>query len=258
MNPYLENPELWPEVHSRMIVAMADVLGPILLPDYYVAIEKRIYVTIPDDSVLIGIPDVSVVSQEIQVFDDLERVNTATATLSKPDESQTITVPLGEDVEERYLEIRDAKTGMVVTTIELLSPKNKRSGEGRESYLRKRQRILVSHTHLVEIDLLRGGKPMPMEGVAQQKDYHILISRSELRPQAQLYPFNVQDTIAKFELPLKSGDNCPIVELKPILDGIYDRGGYRFRIDYSQPTTPPLSGKVADWVNTLLVEQKLR
>ena len=26
MNPYLENPELWSEFHSRMIVAIADAL----------------------------------------------------------------------------------------------------------------------------------------------------------------------------------------------------------------------------------------
>jgi hypothetical protein len=30
MNPYLENPELWSEFHSRMIVAIADELQPLL------------------------------------------------------------------------------------------------------------------------------------------------------------------------------------------------------------------------------------
>ena len=257
MNLYLESPELWPEVHSRLIVAIADEIAPALLPNYYVAIEKRTYLTAPEDSVLIGIPDVVVVSQEVQTEKELERSNTLTATLSQPDEPQTVTVPLAEEVQERYLEIRDTKTGRVVTTIELLSPKNKRSGEGREAYLRKRQRILTSSTHLVEIDLLRSGKPMPMQGVAQLKDYRILISRSDNRPQAQLYAFNLQDTIPHIELPLKAGDNSPIVELKPILDGVYDRAGCRFRIDYSQPTTPALSGEAAAWVNVLLVEQGL-
>lgn len=258
MNPYLENPELWSEVHSRLIVAIADFIAPALLPNYYVAIEKRIYLTAPEDNVLIGIPDVSVISPEVKVAQELERSNTATATFISPDEPQTVTVPLAEDVEERYLEIRDTKTGIVVTTIELLSPKNKRLGEGREAYLRKRQRILTSSTHLVEIDLLRGGKPMPMQGVAQLKDYRILISRSDHRPNAQLYAFNLQDGIPKFFLPLKTGDNSPIVELKPILDGIYDRGGYGLRIDYSQPIIPALSVEVMAWVQTLLAEQGLK
>ena len=59
MDPYLENPEIWPEVHSRLIVAIADVLAPNLHPNYYAAIEKRTYLNTPEDSILIGIPDVA-------------------------------------------------------------------------------------------------------------------------------------------------------------------------------------------------------
>ncbi|WP_392533388.1 DUF4058 family protein [Nostoc sp. C117] len=33
MNPYLENPELWPEVHSRLIIAIADAIAPQLRLD---------------------------------------------------------------------------------------------------------------------------------------------------------------------------------------------------------------------------------
>ncbi|NER24825.1 MAG: DUF4058 family protein [Symploca sp. SIO1C2] len=260
MNPYLENPELWSEVHSRLIVAIADEIAPTLLPNYYVAIEKRIYLSTPEDSILVGIPDVSVISQEAQFSPELARnsTNTSTATLAKPDEPQTVTIALAEDVQERYLEIRDTKTGMVVTTIELLSPKNKQAGEGKEAYLRKRQRILSSSTHLVEIDLLRSGKAMPMQGVTKLKDYRILISRSDNRPHAQLYAFNLQDTIPKVELPLKVGDNSLVFELKPILDGVYNRGGYHFRIDYSQPPIPAISRKAATWLNTMLAEQGLK
>ncbi|NEP09759.1 MAG: DUF4058 family protein [Symploca sp. SIO2C1] len=241
MNPYLENPELWSEVHSRLIVAIADDIAPALFPNYYVAIEKRIYLSTPEDNILIGIPDVSLISSGVKASQDLARSNTSTATLSKPDEPQTVTIPLAEEVQERYLEIRDSKTGMVVTTIEVLSPKNKRAGEGREAYLRKRQQILTSYTHLVEIDLLRGGKPLPMQGVTQLKDYRILISRRDLRPNAQLFAFNLPDNIPKVELPLKPGDNCSIFELKPILDGVYERAGFHLRIDYSKPTIPTLS-----------------
>lgn len=38
MNPYLENPELWPEVHSRLIIAIADAIAPQLRPKYRVAV----------------------------------------------------------------------------------------------------------------------------------------------------------------------------------------------------------------------------
>jgi hypothetical protein len=43
MNPYLENPQLWPKVHSRLIVAMADALNPQLMPKYRAAIDQRVY-----------------------------------------------------------------------------------------------------------------------------------------------------------------------------------------------------------------------
>jgi hypothetical protein len=43
MDPYLENPDLWPEVHHLLISLLAETLNPQLLPIYRVAIEKRVY-----------------------------------------------------------------------------------------------------------------------------------------------------------------------------------------------------------------------
>lgn len=43
MNPYLENPALWPEVHAWLIVALARTLNPILKPKYRAAVEQRVY-----------------------------------------------------------------------------------------------------------------------------------------------------------------------------------------------------------------------
>jgi hypothetical protein len=49
MNPYLEQPALWPEVHKRLIVALADELNPLLNPTYRVAIEEQ-YLTDKDEA----------------------------------------------------------------------------------------------------------------------------------------------------------------------------------------------------------------
>jgi hypothetical protein len=57
MNPYLENPELWPEFHSRLMVALADEILPHIRPKYRVEVEKRVYHDIDGNSVLIGIPE---------------------------------------------------------------------------------------------------------------------------------------------------------------------------------------------------------
>jgi Protein of unknown function (DUF4058) len=197
MNPFLEASELWSEFHSRMIVATlavsasqrADALDESLSRDYRVAVEKRVYLDQGDETVLIGIPDVSVMSAP--------NVPAApTAVLTAP---ITVEVPL--EVQERFLEIRGVATGRVVTVIELLSPKNKRSKVGREAYLKKRRQIMMSQTHWVEIDLLRGGDALPMTG-AIESDYRILVSASECRPKAQLYVFNLQQVIPTIAVPL--------------------------------------------------------
>lgn len=251
MNPYLENPELWSEVHSRLIVAIADDLIDHLSQQYRVAIEKRTYFSGEDESVLVGIPDVSVVSKQ------LEPSQSTIATLTPPVEPITVTLPLAEEVQERYLEIREAATGTVITAIEILSPKNKRAGEGRQAYERKRNQVLASLTHLVEIDLLRGGQPLPILG-ATPSDYRIVVSRSDRRPSAQLYAFSVRQEIPSFPVPLKTGEEEPLLNLQGILDNVYQRGRYHLAIDYTQPAQPPLVGDEIIWSEALLHEQELR
>ncbi|GAA6623037.1 hypothetical protein NUACC26_088620 [Scytonema sp. NUACC26] len=67
----------------------------------------------------------------------------------------TVILLLSDNVRQGHLEIRDIATSEVVTAVEVLSPANKRPGQGRKQYETKRQTILESTTHLVEIDLLR-------------------------------------------------------------------------------------------------------
>jgi len=245
MDPYLENPELWSEVHSRLIVAIADDLTDHLSEKFRVAIEKRNYFSGGDDSLLVGIPDVSIVSKRTE-----ENLPVVTATLLSF-EPMTVTVPMAEEVQERYLEIREVATGAVITAIEILSPKNKRAGEGRQAYERKRNQVLASLTHLVEIDLLRGGQPLPILGTAQS-DYRILISRSDRRPSAQLYAFNVQQPIPPFLIPLTPGDEEPLLDLQHILGKVYERGRYHLAIDSTQAAQPPLLEVDATWAAGLL------
>jgi hypothetical protein len=55
------------------------------------------------------------------------------------------------------LEILDRRNRRVVTVVELLSPSDKTMGPDRDDYLAKRRQVLAGTTHLVEIDLRRGG-----------------------------------------------------------------------------------------------------
>ena len=233
MDPYLAQPEFWSAVHNRLIVAIADDLVDHLSNHYRVEIEKRTYFSWDDNSILVGIPDVAIV-----IRPQPEPISTV-ATLERTSQPESVTVPMSEEVTERYLEIREVATGQVVTTIEILSPKNKRSGEGRDVYEIKRNRILTSRTHLVEIDLLRSGKPLP---IASQNlnDYRILICNGNQRPHGDLYAFGLWDKIPNVPIPVRPSDSEPILDLQASLDRVYQKGRYMLAIDYQQDLQPIL------------------
>ncbi|MUG97303.1 DUF4058 family protein [Scytonema sp. UIC 10036] len=243
MNPYLEQPELWHQVHNRLIVAVADEITPQIAPKYRVAIEERVYTSIAD-SLLVGIADVAVSYKGITA-PETTRMTTKLA------EPVKIKVPIPEQVTERFLEVKLTQTGEVVSIIEILSPKNKRSKEGREAYESKRQKILSSATSLVEIDLLRGGEPMPILG-NPGIGYRILVSRGYSRPDADLYVFGLRDSIPTFPVPLREKDPEPVVNLQRLLNEIYERARFDLAIDYSQQVKPPLSTEDAVWVSEIL------
>jgi hypothetical protein len=262
MDPYLENPQFWSETHHRLITAIAIVIALALRPKYQVAIEKRTYLSSSDDSVLVGIPDTTIFTRQSGLRSaqpnspiDSGQSRVTFATSNNPIQ---VMVPLPEEVRESYLEIREGKTGTVIAVVELLSPKNKRAAEGRIAYTRKRQQVLASITHLIEIDLLRLGEAMPILGNVPPTEYRILVSRSDRRPHADLYAFGLHEEIPPFSLPLQSGDLEPVVELQRLLDEVYDQAGYDLRIDYSQGVVPPLPEPEAAWVDDLLRSQGLR
>ncbi|MHC5769974.1 MAG: DUF4058 family protein [Nostoc sp.] len=122
MNPYLEQPELWHQVHNRLIVAIADDLTPQIAPKYRVSIEERVYTSV-DDILLVGIADIAVAKRNTTD-------NSTTLTAAKLTEPSKVRVPIPEQVTERFLEVRTTKSKEVVAVIEILSPKNKRSKEG--------------------------------------------------------------------------------------------------------------------------------
>jgi len=249
MNPYLENPEFWPEVHHRLIVAIADDIEQNLSQQYRVAIEKRTYMSGGEDSVDIAIPDVSVVAARTTT-----QTQSAVMTLPPPTEFVTVTLPIYEECREGYLEIREVTTGRVVTVIEILSPANKRAGEGRTAYLNKRQKVLGTLTHLIEIDLLRSGKYLPFASEIPQTDYRISIGRANQRPQAQLYAFNVRDEIPVFRIPLQSGDAEPELNLQTLLRGVYDRARFDLTLNYDREPVPRFKEEDRVWADELLRE----
>ncbi len=73
---------------------------------------------------------------------------------------------------------------------------------------------------------------MPM-AEAIRSDYRILVSRANLRPEAELYPFNVRESIPQFLLPLQPPDQEPVVTLSEVLRQVYQEAAIALVINYS-------------------------
>lgn len=245
MNPYLEQPDFWSDFHNQLVAALARALVPELLPKYRVVMDKWVYKVSDSAAIAIGRPDVAIQQSRAP----------ATAIFSTGQSSQAtiqpvqVTVPLLQEMQQAYLEVRDVATQAVITTVEILFPANKR-GEGRKKYENKRQQVLQSFTNLVEIDLLRDGEALPMAGQERTSHYRILISRGATRPVADLFAFNVGDRLPTFFLPLQPDDIEPLVDLQQIINDLYTQLGYGYFINYrNPPPTPWTQAEVAEVVN---------
>ena len=104
-----------------------------------------------------------------------------------------------------FLEVRGRLGRELITVLELLGPANKRSGADREQYMAKREELLSSAVHFLEIDLLRGGRRMPLEN-GRTCDYSVLVSRAEERPRAGFWPIRLRQRLPIVPVPLQSKD----------------------------------------------------
>jgi hypothetical protein len=151
---------------------------------------------------------------------------------------------------DSYLEIRDRESNELVTVIELLSPTNKRHGERREQYLAKRRALMASTAHLVEIDLLRGGPRMPPEGLPDC-DYYAIVSRVDERPRNGIWPLRLREALPKVPIPLRPPYPDAVLDLREVLDRVYDAAAYADYIYHGAPS-PPLHPADVAWARQFL------
>lgn len=248
MDPYLEDPTIWPDVHNRLIAALGNELGPVLRPRYVVTLEERVYATVPEGLQFLGRPDATIVRETPEGGSGYDSGSGAVV----------LEVEVPHRVRETHLVVRQVGNHEIVTILELLSPTNKHPGGGRPLYERKRDEILDSRAHFVEIDLIRAGEPMSVSHRPERFDYSILVSRANRRPSGTLTSFTVKDAIPTFQLPLLAGDDEPVVDLGATLHALYDLAAYDLRIDYRRPCEPPLHDDSTNWCDALLRAKNLR
>ena len=254
MNPFLENPDVWSTFHTRMLSEMADRLSEQVRPDYLVHMEAHLWIheRIEDEEDrasrkrLLGRGDVAISERSVEVQRGAASSKAQTAVLPAPLRVRIHQVDIQR---QRYLEIRDRKNRELVAVIELLSPVNKKPGPDREQYLTKRFEILASPAHFVEIDLLRGGSPMP-DHDRPEGSYGVLVSRAEERPDADFWPIGLREPLPLIPVPLRQASRATL-DLQAILHQVYDRGTYAEEI-YDRDPDPPLDVGDLNWVKQLI------
>jgi hypothetical protein len=253
MDPCLEDPTLWPDVHQSLITYIRDALQPKVRPRYHARIGERRYVVQLPHSMY---PDVVLVRRPRAVREAEVVAPVADVVTAEADTPVVLAIPPVEH-REPFVEIVHTAGGEVITVIEVLSPANKTPGEGHRLYRRKQQEILDSPAHLVEIDLLSEGLhtvAISEEAMASLKErrYLVSVNRAPERYQFELYPVPLQRRLPRIRVPLRESDPDVVLDLQAVFTRCYDNGGYEDFVDYHQPPPASLSSEETAWLESLL------
>jgi len=251
MDPYLERPELWPDFHDSLITYIRENLQPKLRPRYAALAQDRLYV----------------VEHERPIWPDISVVRTArdeggVATLPEVEADEPLVVELvEEEIRQPVIHILEPAAGnRLVTAIEVLSPDNKRSGEGRDSYLRKRDELWESRAHLVEIDLLREGTRtlrVSTERPERRVPWCYVVSVSRQPATYELYLFSLEDRLPRVRVPLAHEDPDVVLDLQAAVERCWEAGPYPELFRYGEPPPGNLARDRVQWCRRRLVEAGL-
>lgn len=269
MDPWLESPYIWGDLHQAFAVEMRGYLNRSLPKPFYARLESRPEVGIVDedggDKRHIG-PDVAIVRNP-----NAHTSASATAA-ARPINAGSLEVVVASDpVKHVFVEVRDPTRGHeLVTLIEIASPSNKRAGKDRKAYLRKQAEVLSSQANLVEIDLLRAGKRLFASASIQSAirkstkrcDYVVLVNRAWTREDErmafQVFPVSLDEPLPCIPIPLREGLGEIPLDLQQPFQEAYDQGGYQQgAIDYTDPPEPPLPAEFVSWAAECLQRAKV-
>ena len=253
MDPYLEEPAGWPEVHNALMTAVRGLLNRTLPPRYVARIE-RYHVSRPvDDDGAVGLrPDGGVYEGLVSPIPGggpAAAVEGARMVISP-----WVLVEIARTERLSRVVIETADDRSLVTAIELLSPANKRSGPSRVAYTRKQVEYADRGVSLVEVDLLRSGRRsafalratslLERDGIVP---HYLTLVRPAVRVASVVQPVRLEDTLPVVAVPLMDEDDDHPLDLQFCFDEQYNGGAYRRLNDYDRPPDPPLPAEYAAW-----------
>jgi hypothetical protein len=255
MDPYLESPVIWPDVHHELISQIRGALNPDLRPHYVARVDLRVYFSDDDD------PGRAVHMSDLCVTVRRRRSRTRQpkgATALAVTEPLIVPTLVDEEIEEAFLKIVHVESKELVTVIEVLGPSNKvRGSSGRTSFMTKQREVLDSEVNWVEIDLLRAGVPSVTDPPLRSSDYRVLISSAQDRSRTRFWPIGVRQPLPVVTIPLRDDDEAAL-DLGAVFRAAYDRAAYDLSVEYRKAPVPPLGGDDAKWARELLRRQGAR
>lgn len=251
MDPFIEG-SLWQSFHNQYVPALGQSLVPQLGPGYAMDVAQDIYLVRDDGISETREPDIAVVHDRREASASVEASGVAGGVaVLQPMQAQ---IPFAHERSHRFIEIRDLNSNEVITVIELLSPTNKIDHKGRQRYEAKRQDLLESGVSLVEVDLLRSGRRLPINPLPAQSDYLAVVCRAEEAPEARVYAWTIRDQLPDLPVPLRSADADVVLHLQVTFQEVFLRGGFQRRLNYSRPLIPPVSETDHAWMTQILAK----
>jgi Protein of unknown function (DUF4058) len=249
MDPYLEAPDFWEDVHVSLMTRIRAQLTQRLPEGFRARVEKWVRVEQEPDRFR---PDVAITTQQ-----SLSGTG-GLAVLERPRTDER-TPPIlvqswQRETPQRFIEIvAIGKPDRIITVIEILSHANK-VGRGQEAYLHKQQTLLQSQTHLIEIDFLRAGSytiAAPLTEEIPPHPYRVSLHRADQTELFEVWPISLRMSLPEVRVPLTQDNPDIHLDLQEAFNEVYDEGNYAAEIDYMESATPALTPYDIAWANTL-------
>ena len=220
MDPYLEDEKLWPTFQPLVVHTLYQMLLPGLMDRYRARVGERQYVS------------------EEALFTSVVRV----------------------EHKESFVEVRQRTDGRLITLLEVISPANRLTSEGRRLYLERRAEVRRLNANLVEIDLVLQGQTL-IDGTRDAPptwDYAVVVTRWTHPDRPENYSATLPKRLPRFRVPLASDDRDTVLDLQAAVSRSYDQGDFAKAIDYSRDPATRLTDENRAWLNERLKEEKLR
>jgi len=254
MDPYLES-DMWQEFHGTLANAIRQQLLSVLPPKYVALLSKRYVLYSPAVSLLDLSDETRAIYPDVHVAESPARVAevaVAYDTVTNTPPSAQLPSFMAEEVPLLSIEVQDVANRRLVTSIEIFSPVNK-VGLGWAEYETKRRDLLMRPVHLLELDLLRRGRRITLDGEPPPADYYCYLSRFTHRPLTDVWAIGLRDRLPVLPVPLLPPDEDVLLDLQRAADACYDLVHYERLLDYAAPPPPPpLSEVDVAWLDEQL------